>query len=118
MITRSFAEKNHVAAAPAGNRTKHGLLLRVQRYARARLVRVRLLYFAALKDLAGVAEEWVELERAASVADVTQRLTELRPALAGKLAGVRVAVNETFAAPEDAVREGDTLALIPPVSGG
>ena len=81
-------------------------------------MRVRLLYFAALKDLAGIAEEWVELEGAASVADVTLRLTELRPAFSGKLGSVRVAVNETFAAPGDPVGEGDTLALIPPVSGG
>lgn len=81
-------------------------------------MRIRLLYFAALKDLAGIAEEWVELEGAATVADVTARISELKPVFSGKLGGVRVAVNETFAAPNDRVSEGDTLALIPPVSGG
>ena len=83
-----------------------------------RLVRVRLLYFAALKDLTGLAEEWLELEDATSVAEVVARLPQVRPVLAGKLSSVRIALNETFAAPSDHVNEGDTLALIPPVSGG
>jgi molybdopterin converting factor subunit 1 len=81
-------------------------------------VRVRVLYFAALRDLAGVSEEWLELESVASVSDFIGSLGAKRPALAARLASVRVAVNETFAAPSDALHEGDTLALIPPVSGG
>jgi molybdopterin synthase sulfur carrier subunit len=81
-------------------------------------VRVRVLYFAALRDLAGISEEWLEFESVASVSDFIGSLSAKRPALAGRLGSVRVAVNETFAAPSDLVHEGDTLALIPPVSGG
>lgn len=81
-------------------------------------MRVRLLYFAALKDLAGLAEESVELEGVVSVSDVVARVTELRPVFAGKLGSVRVALNEAFATASDRVEDGDTLALIPPVSGG
>jgi molybdopterin synthase sulfur carrier subunit len=76
------------------------------------------LYFAALRDLSGTSEEWLELEGVASVSDFIGSLSAKHPALTGRLASVRVAVNETFAAPSDAVNEGDTLALIPPVSGG
>jgi molybdopterin synthase sulfur carrier subunit len=76
------------------------------------------LYFAALRDLAGVSEEWLELDSVASVSDFIGSLGAKHPALVGRLASVRVAVNETFAAPSDTVHEGDTLALIPPVSGG
>ena len=33
-------------------------------------------------------------------------------------ASIRVAVNGTYAAPEDPVAYGDEVALIPPVAGG
>lgn len=118
MFTRPSGGSERGRAGPGRKREKPRLAPGVRRYARARLVRVRLLYFAALKDLAGLAEEWLELGDVASVADAVTRITELRPAFAGRLDSVRVAVNEAFAAPSEAVRDGDTLALIPPVSGG
>lgn len=40
------------------------------------------------------------------------------PALAAFLPLVRIALNERFATEGDQIREGDELALIPPVSGG
>lgn len=54
----------------------------------------------------------------ATVADLCAALAEQVPALAPLMNIVRVAVNQTFARPEDPVSEGDELALIPPVSGG
>jgi molybdopterin converting factor subunit 1 len=118
MFTRASVGSERGAAPRAGKPDKPRPRPARSAYARRGLVRVRLLYFAALKDLAGLTEEWLELGDVASVSDVVARLTELRPAFAGRLDSVRVAVNEAFAAPSDRVREGDTLALIPPVSGG
>lgn len=46
------------------------------------------------------------------------RLGQAVPALLPLLPLVRVAVNQEFAAPGDRVKEGDEVALIPPVSGG
>jgi len=77
------------------------------------------LYFAALRDLSGVAEETVSLE--AGVGDVREVLEMLegrREALRGRLGSVRVAVNEEFAPLSTALHGGDVVALIPPVSGG
>jgi molybdopterin converting factor subunit 1 len=80
---------------------------------------VRVLYFAAVRDLAGVAEE--SLEVPAEVRDVASLrlfLEAHRPELAGRLVSVRFAINGAFAEDASALREGDTVALIPPVAGG
>ena len=83
-------------------------------------VAVSVLYFAALRDLAGVAEESIVLPSTESV-DVSALLTALErehEALRGRLGSVRVAVNEEFAPLSTKLVGGEVVALIPPVSGG
>jgi len=79
-------------------------------------MRVKVLLFASLRQAAGQSELELELPDASSVrtaADVLRgRLEELR------LDGVMCAVNERYADPSTALREGDTVAFLPPVSGG
>ena len=80
---------------------------------------VKILYFAALRELTGRDEEWLELpEGVATVAEFAHWLEGQRAELGGRLGSVRVARNERFAAPGDAIAAGDVLALIPPVAGG
>jgi molybdopterin converting factor subunit 1 len=81
---------------------------------------VSVLYFAALRDLAGVAEESVALPGGDRV-DVGALLTAIEQAheaLRGRLGSVRVAVNEEFAPLSTPLVGGEVVALIPPVSGG
>lgn len=83
-------------------------------------VAVSVLYFAALRDLAGVAEESVALPSNGPV-EVSELLTTLErdhEGLRGRLSAVRVAVNEEFAPLSTTLRGGEVVALIPPVSGG
>jgi molybdopterin converting factor subunit 1 len=81
---------------------------------------VSVLYFAALRDLAGVAEERVALpapvpvELSALLAALEQQHEPLR----GRLGSVRVAVDEEFAPLSTPLSGGEVIALIPPVSGG
>jgi molybdopterin converting factor subunit 1 len=80
---------------------------------------VRVLYFAALRDLVGLAEERLEVpEGAPRVLELSQAIERRHPELGPRLASVRFAVNEAFVSLEDPVAPGDTVALIPPVSGG
>lgn len=82
-------------------------------------MRVTLLYFAGVRDLVGRAREDLTLPPdVRSVGALAAWLERERPALAGRLATVRIARNEEFARVEDAIAEGDELALIPPVAGG
>jgi sulfur-carrier protein len=82
-------------------------------------MRIEVLYFAALRDLVGVPQESVELEGGApTLATLIEQLLQDHPDLRGYLGAIRFAVNETFV-DEDAVLDPeDTVALIPPVSGG
>lgn len=77
---------------------------------------VNLRYFAALADQAGVPRETVETQ-ATSLGDLYDEV-RVRRALRLERAWVRVAVNDEFVSWDRAVRDGDRIAFMPPVSGG
>ena len=80
---------------------------------------VSVLYFAALRDLAGTGEEQVRLPTLPTSVTALLAVLEARHgALAGRLTSVRVAVNEEFTEGSHELRGGEVVALIPPVSGG
>lgn len=80
---------------------------------------VRVLYFAALRDLVEKPEEELELPPGAvTISELLEALVVRHPRLAGQLGPVRVAQNETFADRNAPLANGDVLALIPPVAGG
>jgi molybdopterin synthase sulfur carrier subunit len=82
-------------------------------------VRVRVLYFAAVRDLAHRAEEDVDLpDGVRTVADFAAWVGARHAGLAARMGSVRIARNEAFAAADEALAAGDVLALIPPVAGG
>ena len=80
---------------------------------------VTVLYFAALRELTGRVEEALELPaEVTTVREFVRHLEHTRPVLAGKMASVRVALDETFANDSDALGGARVIALIPPVAGG
>jgi len=81
-------------------------------------MRVRVVFFGVLKDLAGKTSEWIELPDSASVGDVLDHYAKQSPQLKASLAALAVAVNQKYAGPETALRPDDEVALLPPVSGG
>jgi molybdopterin converting factor subunit 1 len=78
---------------------------------------IRVLYFAAAREAAGVAAETLE-PAPSTVAELRRRLAEAHPGLARVLPRCRVAVAQDFAADADPVPEGAEVAIIPPVAGG
>jgi molybdopterin synthase sulfur carrier subunit len=83
---------------------------------------VKLLYFAWLRARIGQAEE--DLPLPPEVRDVAGLLQWLQ-ARGGPYAEalrdpsvIRVAVNQEYVGPEHRVRDGDEVALFPPVTGG
>jgi molybdopterin converting factor subunit 1 len=82
-------------------------------------LRVKVLYFAAVRDLAGTDEETLDLPDEVRTIDAfCTHLQRERSALDGRLGHVRFARNEEFARGTDPIAEGDVIALIPPVAGG
>lgn len=80
---------------------------------------LRVVYFAAARELAGCAEE--ELANtvgARSLAEFVSLLREHQPKLAPYLARMRFAINGEFARNEDRVHDGDEITVLPPVAGG
>lgn len=73
-------------------------------------------YFAAAKDVVGVAVEGVDV--VGTVADVRRALLQRHPGLERVLRQSRLAVNQKLAKDEDAVGDGAEVAVIPPVGGG
>ncbi len=74
--------------------------------------------FARLADLAGTREAEVELGEGLTAAGVFDVLMQRYPSLTGFDAIVRFAVNSEYVPASHPVRDGDEVALIPPVSGG
>ena len=77
-------------------------------------MRIRVLYFGVLRDAFGYADSEVLLAEGASVADLL-RVVQGRE---GFWDSIAVAVNREYAKREDLLKEGDEVALLPPVSGG
>jgi molybdopterin converting factor subunit 1 len=81
-------------------------------------MRVRVLYFAVARELAGVREETIEIADGATVRDAREAIAARHPALAATDARLRAARNEAFVGDAETLADGDVLALIPPVAGG
>lgn len=79
-------------------------------------MQVNVLPFGILKEWLGPAAVAVELRDAATVADLLQQL--MLTHTARDLRGIAVGVNAEYATASHVLRDGDEVALLPPVSGG
>ena len=81
-------------------------------------MRVLVLYFAAAREAAGRASETLELEAGSTVQTVLEAVGRAHPGVARLAPALRTAVGERFAPPAQVLEAGDTIALLPPASGG
>jgi molybdopterin converting factor subunit 1 len=81
-------------------------------------MRVRVLFFGVLKDLAGRSSEVAELPEGAVVRDLLSHYFSEIPPMREALASIAVAVNQEYAGPGTQLKSDDEVALLPPVSGG
>jgi len=79
---------------------------------------LRILYFATIRDLAGVREETVSLPDGLRVKDLKSLLGGKHPQLIKAFNSAIFAVNREFALDDHPLKEGDEVAIFPPVSGG
>ena len=81
-------------------------------------MKIRLLFFAVLRDITGRSEDVLELPEGTSAGDVWQRLREEHSALSDYTQPPMIAVNESYVSAAEPLHDGDELAFIPPVAGG
>jgi len=80
--------------------------------------KVRVLFFATLKERAGSREISIDLPDRARIADLKRQVGQLMPALAPMLQTSLASINREFAFEEDEIPAEAEVALFPPVSGG
>jgi molybdopterin converting factor subunit 1 len=81
-------------------------------------MRVRVLYFGVLKDLMGLGSTVMEVAEGSSVAELLAVHRGLAKAPGSLWDSIAVAVNQEYARAGDVLKDGDEVALLPPVSGG
>jgi molybdopterin converting factor subunit 1 len=81
-------------------------------------IRVKVLFFGRLREVAGGAEEFVELSTGARIEELFANFVARRPELARFRGSLVASRNQEFAAWSTPLHPGDEIAFLPPVSGG
>ena len=81
-------------------------------------MKVKVKFFASYKEALGLDELDLELEEDSNVNSLLGTLRKDYPKLGNLLETLVVSVNLEYAGFETKLKEGDEVALLPPVSGG
>lgn len=81
-------------------------------------MRVRVLFFASYRDLAGRDVLDLELPVASSAGTAIARLRSAGGGLGRLPERPAVAINQVYSSLETSLSDGDEVALLPPVAGG
>jgi MoaE-MoaD fusion protein len=81
-------------------------------------MRVRLRFFATLRERADGGETTLEIDRPVTVGELWELVRSERPKLAAYGGRVAFAVNEEYVDSKTTLQDNDEVAFIPPVSGG
>ena len=76
------------------------------------------LLFASVAEMAGTRRLEIDLDDGARVFDLERELVSRYPKLEGLASRIVYALNEEYVDRYQLIRAGDTVAVIPPVSGG
>ena len=76
---------------------------------------ITVLYFANLKEITGKEKDVINCEEM-TIKELQEWIVKSYEGF--NFSGILVAINEEFAESTDTIRSGDTVAFIPPVSGG
>ena len=79
---------------------------------------IRVQFYAQLRDLAGIAKVDLDLRQGATVAELIERIYELKPALRAHDKSILIGVGVDFVGRDRVLNEGEEIAIMPPVQGG
>src|SRR5260370_2117481 len=81
-------------------------------------MKIRMRYFASLREIVGLNEELLTLPEGASVSDARLMLLSRYPRLQSIMERSACSVNHGYVSSETALKEADEIVFIPPVAGG
>lgn len=76
-------------------------------------MKIKVRYFASLRDKIGRGDEQVEFDGDATIADLWAKVTDMELS-----DSILVAVNMEYTDVQHALKDGDEVAFFPPVTGG
>ena len=79
-------------------------------------MKIKVLFFASFREMVGSSSVEVEVAEDATTTTVFAGLCEQYPQF--RLGSMTMAVNKLYITDEVRLKEGDELALLPPISGG
>lgn len=80
-------------------------------------MRVKILYFSSVRDKIGLPSEEIDFN-GKTLNDLKNTLIKKYPQIRENLEKVMFAINQEYADLNASLKDGDTVAIIPPVSGG
>jgi molybdopterin converting factor subunit 1 len=81
-------------------------------------MKVRVQFYAQLRDLAGTREQDVELPEGATVRDLLNEIYAQQPSLRAHDKSILIGVGVEFVDRSHGLKEGEEIAIMPPVQGG
>ena len=81
-------------------------------------MKVKILTFASIKDICGFDERDIDIPKEIVLSELMNKLSKEFPDLNNMTGSMLFAKNEEYCTLETILKDGDTLAIFPPVSGG
>jgi MoaE-MoaD fusion protein len=82
------------------------------------MMRVRVQFYAQLRDLVGMRELDVDLADGATVRDLIEKIYAQQPALRSHDKSILIGAGVEFVDRNYTLKPGDQIAIMPPVQGG
>jgi molybdopterin synthase sulfur carrier subunit len=81
-------------------------------------MKVRVHFYAQLRDLVGIREQDVDLPEGATVRDLLDEIYAQQPSLQAHDKSILIGVGVEFADRDSKLKSGEEIAIMPPVQGG
>lgn len=80
--------------------------------------RVKLLFFATLRDRAGTKSMELDIPADLTIFELKEKISKEFPSLKESMSSVLITINREYAFDEAVIPQNAELAMFPPVSGG
>jgi len=81
-------------------------------------MKIKVKFFASYKEAVGTDEIDLDLGKGSDVSQLLAAVKKMHPAIGELIEPLIVSVNKEYAEFDKVLKEGDEVALLPPVSGG